>query len=63
MEPKYALSQGVVKKKKHKNELNTQKKSSGDSANSRQGGQEGSWNPVKEVPGGLSGRGRGERRM
>jgi hypothetical protein len=47
MEPKYALSQGNVKKKKHKKDLNPQKKSPVGGANSGQEGKRQPWNPVQ----------------
>jgi hypothetical protein len=49
MEPKYALSQGDVKKKKHKITINPQKKSPVDGAIPGKERYWGSWNPVSDV--------------
>jgi hypothetical protein len=56
MEPKYALFQGNVKKKKHKNGIISQKKSPVGGVIPGKEEYGGSWNPVLEVRGGLPGR-------
>jgi hypothetical protein len=52
MEPKYALPQGNVKKKKHKKAIDPQKKSPLGDVIPRKGGLRGPWNPVADVRGG-----------
>jgi hypothetical protein len=56
MRPKYALSEGNVKKKKHKKAINSQKKSLAGGVIPGEWGSRGSWNPVAEFMGGPPGR-------
>jgi hypothetical protein len=62
MKPKYALSQGNVKKKKHEKTINPQKKSPASGAIPGKGGRWWSWNPVFEVWEGRPGGGRKQKR-